>query len=643
MINIYEKGKLSRLLYCLIFSIAITVNAQNLNLKEKEIHCSRGKYFIDKSNKSSGKNRIMYYKKASEEFEQAFYLEPEDKSVEQWLLTCYLNLGEIDNAIRLYNKRLQNCKAAERHQIWEDIAQAYRDWGHNYKKAMESYKKAVKLTADKLAIARYYRNIGIIYRDYLQDKTSYKKYRAMELQKYNELYKQKDYSYKSQVLKEKMFYYSLDNDYKNAVMIYEELVKKYPKTIDQHTKETAKFLYQQLGNVEKIKNTECGIIYKVENHVREKKFEEAVRIFEVFIDKSPASFGLAQNMYYDIFQAYQELHMYSKALYLAKKKLILLPPQFSSQHELKLLSPLYTSYLQDIKDINVCKISTPKAVPKKFLVILKKNDGLHLVRINSEFSDKNFHDQSTIEIGIYTKDNTNIQHKTNRMLVKFDVPELPKGIEIYKSKLFFYADAHTGTQPAPGEVPLGAYKLSGEWDPQKVTWNKRTQANEWHNIGGDFLIKPVCINSWEDYYRPDLAGSMGLVFSWDLTPIFKQYTENNKAPLFGILLKQCYEDIVYRKVLNRKIAVNHSFNSASSNLVIIFTKGSASAEDVSHFSEYLEDYHTLYIDGINALLQKNLSEVISYWVEASKRADDEKIKSTIKEHIKIVTDFIREH
>lgn len=112
---------------------------------------------------------------------------------------------------------------------------------------------------------------------------------------------------------------------------------------------------------------------------------------------------------------------------------------------------------------------------------------------------------------------------------------------------------------------------------------------------------------------------------------------NNDYRNYGIIIKELDEVNIFKR--SPSIFCDKKSKNPPRLLIII---RSDIKPDIEGIAEYEETWNRIYEKGIEALLSNNLNETIFYWIAALKRVDDEQIKSKIKEHIKTMTDFIRE-
>lgn len=93
-----------------------------------------------------------------------------------------------------------------------------------------------------------------------------------------------------------------------------------------------------------------------------------------------------------------------------------------------------------------------------------------------------------------------------RVVIKFDLSEIPTNAQVNKAELSFYTKAKTGNAEGMAENgPKSIYKLLSQWDEAIVNWEDATGSSKWNVPGGEFAASALDnntsmqINVWEDY------------------------------------------------------------------------------------------------------------------------------------------------
>ena len=85
--------------------------------------------------------------------------------------------------------------------------------------------------------------------------------------------------------------------------------------------------------------------------------------------------------------------------------------------------------------------------------------------LNSYYADINYAAYTTYKIGY---DSTGPQKK--RVIIGFDMSQIPEGVEITAAKLCFKQSAEISTDDS---ITFDAYRVTGEWTENAVTWNNQ--------------------------------------------------------------------------------------------------------------------------------------------------------------------------
>jgi len=77
------------------------------------------------------------------------------------------------------------------------------------------------------------------------------------------------------------------------------------------------------------------------------------------------------------------------------------------------------------------------------------------------------------------------------MLVKFNIPSLPEGVEILDAylELHIYSIEHY-VMNLSRCLYIQVHRLTEDWNEDEVTWNRRTATEYWNNIGGSISLVP---------------------------------------------------------------------------------------------------------------------------------------------------------
>ncbi len=109
-------------------------------------------------------------------------------------------------------------------------------------------------------------------------------------------------------------------------------------------------------------------------------------------------------------------------------------------------------------------------------------------------------------------------------LLKFDLSSLPaSGDQILSSNMEIYLVG----SPDTNTEEIAAHTITADWVEDKVTWNKRTQTNNWSDPGGDY--DPT------EHGRTLVDESAPGLYTWDISDLTSDWVDA-KVSNYGVIL-----------------------------------------------------------------------------------------------------------
>lgn len=620
--------------------------------EEAKIHFKKAKEYKKTASVVHQSDTAKYLLKAVHEYKKVLFIEPKYMDAHFLLGVCYNELIHSTHEDKYFLKNIDVLKniielLAEPRLIiegpgyfvkgragyCEEVATMYR-WYYNELPANEK-------NPEILSNAKKYEQLAKKYRDELPKQESMKKYYRRA---------KKTFTDNEQGLLKAAQSYIAQNKSAEAAGLLDKFAKKYPESkriesallslmwcnkTTKSPKEYKEYLEERIIWFEEKRKKNFyspGFLTAFDRHcaelavlyAKENKYKKAIDALETmtkyFINDSGYIWHDSNEML-KVLDCYKKTGQWSKAIDFLKNSLCMTHPNFRGIY-LNYIGALYKEfpkkkegYPNVQREIKKYKKSIRN---KRWLLNIKYKD-LGLSAIKSGKPNQNFLVKN-MKIG---KDcwRGEPEPNINRLLIAFDIKQLsPYKITLARLYIFTRLNGICST-----------HRITREWNPKEVTWERSRNNKGWKNPGGDYNAVAESVNSQRDYFNPEISMAKGVIQSFDITSYVKDIAEQS-VKNHGILIKEYDEH-------NRFPRNNRSIPCDKISLAIIIE--SEEMPDIEGIMEYQEDWFYFYLEGVDAFKNNELGKTIAYWVKALEMSVDKGIKCIIKEHISTVNSMLK--